>query len=207
VAAYALSTRVADALAVLDALGIERVHFLGSSWGARFGFALGEHAPERMLSLVPLRQSALRLGSRVTGREGGRGSRRRIRTRRNEGLRADLRIGAGLTLPRTRSNVDAGEERPRLTRGGLAIRRTRGPRLAGPERMDGAVSHLLRRSGRNARRCQEGVRGDPWRQFVTLAGHSHISAFYEADDLLLPHIVELLRGATVPQRADPFRAW
>jgi pimeloyl-ACP methyl ester carboxylesterase len=52
VAAYALSTRVADALAVLDALGIERSHFLGSSWGARLGFALGEHAPERMLSLV-----------------------------------------------------------------------------------------------------------------------------------------------------------
>jgi hypothetical protein len=26
-----------------------------------------------------------------------------------------------------------------------------------------------------------------------LAGHSHISAFYEADDLLLPHMVEPLR--------------
>jgi pimeloyl-ACP methyl ester carboxylesterase len=50
--AYALATRVADAVAVLDALGIERVHFLGSSWGARLGFALGEHAPERVLSLV-----------------------------------------------------------------------------------------------------------------------------------------------------------
>jgi hypothetical protein len=47
----------------------------------------------------------------------------------------------------------------------------------------------------------------PGARFVSLAGHSHISAFYEADDLLLPHIVELLRGATVPQRADPFRAW
>src|ERR671911_1849758 len=51
-AAYALPTRVADAVAVLDALGIERAHFLGSSWGARLGFALGEHAPERVLSLV-----------------------------------------------------------------------------------------------------------------------------------------------------------
>src|ERR671931_1754750 len=29
--AYALATRVADALEVLDALGIERAHFLGSS--------------------------------------------------------------------------------------------------------------------------------------------------------------------------------
>lgn len=50
--AYALPTRVADAVAVLDALGIERAHFPGSSWGARLGFALGEHAPERVLSLV-----------------------------------------------------------------------------------------------------------------------------------------------------------
>ena len=45
--AYALPTRVADAVAVLDALGIERAHLLGSSWGARLGFALGEYAPER----------------------------------------------------------------------------------------------------------------------------------------------------------------
>ena len=50
--AYALPRRVGDAVAVLDALGIERVHFLGSSWGARLGFAFGEHAPERVLSLV-----------------------------------------------------------------------------------------------------------------------------------------------------------
>jgi pimeloyl-ACP methyl ester carboxylesterase len=52
VAAYALSTRVADAVAVLDQLGIVRAHVLGLSWGARLGFALGEYAPERVLSLV-----------------------------------------------------------------------------------------------------------------------------------------------------------
>jgi pimeloyl-ACP methyl ester carboxylesterase len=50
--AYALTTRVADAVAVLDALDVDHAHFLGSSWGARLGFALGEHAPERLLSLV-----------------------------------------------------------------------------------------------------------------------------------------------------------
>ncbi|HZB79003.1 MAG TPA: alpha/beta hydrolase [Actinomycetota bacterium] len=52
VASYALTTRVADATAILDTLGIERAHYLGFSWGARLGFALGEHAPERVLSLV-----------------------------------------------------------------------------------------------------------------------------------------------------------
>jgi hypothetical protein len=35
----------------------------------------------------------------------------------------------------------------------------------------------------------------PGATFVSLAGHSHISAFYEADDLLVPHILELLRSA------------
>lgn len=51
-AAYALSTRVADIVAVLDALALQRAHFAGISWGARLGFALGEYAPERLTSLV-----------------------------------------------------------------------------------------------------------------------------------------------------------
>jgi pimeloyl-ACP methyl ester carboxylesterase len=51
-ASYALRTRVADVVAVLDELGIQRAHFIGFSWGARLGFALGEYAPERLRSLV-----------------------------------------------------------------------------------------------------------------------------------------------------------
>jgi pimeloyl-ACP methyl ester carboxylesterase len=52
VASYALTTRVADAIAILDALRIERAHYIGFSWGARLGFAIGEHAPQRVWSLV-----------------------------------------------------------------------------------------------------------------------------------------------------------
>lgn len=51
-AEYSLRLQVADVVAVLDATGVERVHFIGSSWGARLGFALGEHAPERVASLI-----------------------------------------------------------------------------------------------------------------------------------------------------------
>lgn len=43
-----------------------------------------------------------------------------------------------------------------------------------------------------ARRAAEEI---PGARFVSLAGHSHISAFYEGDELLLPHILELLRSA------------
>ena len=49
---YVLPTRVADVVAVLDALRIDRAHYFGSSWGARLGFAVGEYAPERLRSLV-----------------------------------------------------------------------------------------------------------------------------------------------------------
>lgn len=50
--AYRMPLRVGDAVAVLDELDIERSHFVGMSWGGRLGFGIGEHAPERVLSLV-----------------------------------------------------------------------------------------------------------------------------------------------------------
>lgn len=49
---YALATRVADHTAMLDELGIDRAHVIGVSWGARLGFAIGEYTPERVRSLV-----------------------------------------------------------------------------------------------------------------------------------------------------------
>lgn len=51
-ASYAMPLRVADVVAVLDELGLDRAHFIGTSWGGRLGFGIGEHAPERVLSLV-----------------------------------------------------------------------------------------------------------------------------------------------------------
>jgi pimeloyl-ACP methyl ester carboxylesterase len=51
-AAYAMPLRVADAVAVLDDLDIARAHFIGTSWGGRLGFGIGERAPERVISLV-----------------------------------------------------------------------------------------------------------------------------------------------------------
>jgi pimeloyl-ACP methyl ester carboxylesterase len=193
--AYALATRVGDAVAVLDALSIERAHFPGSSWGARLGFALGEHAPERVLSLVLCGNQPYAWNLESPTANAIRGD-RRLLARRNEGFRRDLRIGARLPVPRARADVDAGEERPGRTRRRLAIRPARGARLAGPAQVAGAVPHLRRRSGRDVRRRQACGQEIPGARFVSLAGHSHISAFYEADDLLLPHILELLRSAT-----------
>src|SRR5688572_27978131 len=41
-----------DAVAVLDELGIDRAHFAGASYGGRLCFGIGEHAADRVLSLV-----------------------------------------------------------------------------------------------------------------------------------------------------------
>jgi pimeloyl-ACP methyl ester carboxylesterase len=49
---YAMPLRVADVVAVLDALSIERAHLIGISWGGRLCFGIGEHAPARARSLV-----------------------------------------------------------------------------------------------------------------------------------------------------------
>jgi pimeloyl-ACP methyl ester carboxylesterase len=54
--AYAMPLRVADVVAVLDELDIERAHVVGISWGGRLCFGLGEHAPERLRSLVIIGQ-------------------------------------------------------------------------------------------------------------------------------------------------------
>jgi pimeloyl-ACP methyl ester carboxylesterase len=50
--AYVMPRRAADAVAVLDELGIERAHFVGMSWGGRLGFGIGAIAPARVRSLV-----------------------------------------------------------------------------------------------------------------------------------------------------------
>ncbi|MDP9225165.1 MAG: alpha/beta hydrolase [Actinomycetota bacterium] len=54
--AYAMPLRVADAVAVLDELAIERANFIGISWGGRLCFGIGEYAPERVRSLVIIGQ-------------------------------------------------------------------------------------------------------------------------------------------------------
>lgn len=54
--AYAMPLRVADVVAVLDGLGIEQAHFIGISWGGRLCFGIGEHAPDRVRSLVIIGQ-------------------------------------------------------------------------------------------------------------------------------------------------------
>jgi pimeloyl-ACP methyl ester carboxylesterase len=50
--AYKLESLVADVIAVMDALGISKTHFLGYSLGGRMAFALAKYAPERFRSFI-----------------------------------------------------------------------------------------------------------------------------------------------------------
>lgn len=49
---YAISRSVADMVALLDALGVERAHVVGHDWGAGLAWALAAFVPERVEQLV-----------------------------------------------------------------------------------------------------------------------------------------------------------
>ena len=51
-AAYETQTRAGDVIAVLDALGVQKAHYLGYSMGGRIGYDLAKLAPERLASLM-----------------------------------------------------------------------------------------------------------------------------------------------------------
>jgi pimeloyl-ACP methyl ester carboxylesterase len=194
--AYALATRVADALAVLDALGIERAHFLGSSWGARLGFALGEHAPERVLSLVLCGNQpyAWDLGSPTAKAVAAA-----IAASRQEGMRGfveTFEAALGFRYPELDRTWTLEKNDPAALEAAW-----RSAQVEGPVSHDLSAWRLpcLICAGEADEMHDAATRAAaeiPGARFVSLAGHSHISAFYEADDLLLPHILELLRSAT-----------
>lgn len=49
---YHMDVMAEDVIAVLDQLGIEKAHILGSSLGAEVGLSLAAHHPERVFSLI-----------------------------------------------------------------------------------------------------------------------------------------------------------
>jgi pimeloyl-ACP methyl ester carboxylesterase len=194
--AYALPTRVADVMAVLDALGIERSHFLGSSWGARLGFALGEHAPERVLSLVlcgnqPYPWNLESPTARVVAAA--------IAASRQEGVRGFVETfesGLAYRFPEPQRTWTLETNDPAALDAAWRSVQAEGPISQDLTRWRVPCLICIGETDEmhdDAKRAADEI---PGARFVSLAGHSHISAFYEADDLLLPHILELLRSPT-----------
>jgi pimeloyl-ACP methyl ester carboxylesterase len=191
--AYSLDLRTADAVAVLDALGIERVHFIGFSWGARLGFAIGERAPERLLSLVLCGNQPYEwdldgpMARAVT-----------------DAVDASKEAGMGGFLASWESSLDDRFPEPTRTwmlrNDAAAIRAAfRSITAEGPISRDltkwrvpclifaGAADEMHDRAALAAAEI-------PGATFLSLAGHTHLSAAEEAQELL-PHVLDLFRGA------------
>lgn len=127
VAAYRLAEPVADALAVLDALGLESAHVLGHDWGANVGWLLGAQHPERVRTLTAVsvpHPRALLLALRVRASQQARMSYFKVfqsRVAERLLLAGDAALLKTMLSPiggRGALYVDAMRERERLT-GGL----------------------------------------------------------------------------------------
>ena len=192
--AYELRRRVGDAVAVLDALGLEHAHFLGSSWGARLGFALGEHAPERVLSLVLCGNQpyAWDLESPIAQAVAAA-----IAASRQEGMQgfvAAFETALGYRFPEPDRKWTLEKNDPAALEAAWRSVQLEGPvsQHLGTWRVPCLI--CVGEADEMHDAARQAAEEIPGARFVSLASHSHISAFYEVDGLLLPHILELLRS-------------
>ena len=118
---YSIEQLGRDVLTLLDALGIERVHFCGLSMGGMIGMWLGLNAPTRLAKLV-LCNTAAKIGTPETWNA-------RIETVRKSGMKA---VAASVVerwlTPEFRARIAAGRGIPRCEC--LKLRRPRATRRA-----------------------------------------------------------------------------
>lgn len=192
--AYALVSRVADATAVLDELGIERAHFIGFSWGARLGYAIGEHAPGRVTSLVLCGNQpyAWDLGSPLAHAVS-----EAIDAALRDGMRGfvdtfeslvDYRFPEPLRSWTLENDPEALHAAFRSVSAEGAIARDLGAWLTPCLIYAGETDEMHDRAERAAAEI-------PGATFLSLPGHTHLSAPDEVDQLL-PHILDLFRSTT-----------
>jgi len=195
VAAYALPARAADAVAVLDAVNVDRGHFLGSSWGARLGFALGEYAPERVLSLILC-------GNQPYGwnldSPTAHAVTAAIAASRRDGMTGfveTFETALGYRLPEPDRTWILDMNDPAALEAAWQSAQVEGP--VSQDLSTWRVPCLICAGEADEMHddAERAAREIPGATFVSIAGHSHISAFYEADAVLLPHILELLRSS------------
>ncbi len=193
---YALRTRVLDVAAVLDEIGVERAHYVGFSWGARLGYAVGEHRPERLLSLVLCGNQPYEWdrGSVIYGAVAA-------------AMTAGRERGSDALVESWESSI--GERFPEPLRGWMLENDAAALWAASQSTLtEGRVSQDLSRwrlpcliyvgaedeMRDDARRAAAEI---PGARFLSLPGHTHYSAPDEVD-ALLPHVLEVFEAAEAP---------
>jgi pimeloyl-ACP methyl ester carboxylesterase len=190
--AYALRTRVADHIAVLDTLGVERAHVIGFSWGARLGFAIGEFAPDRVRGLVLCGNQPYPWDLSTPMVKAVAAAADAASTRGMLGFIEAFEAGVGIRFPEPARTLE-------LRNDPDAIRAAVSSILE-----EGAIADDLSRwrlpcliyTGEDdemhdaARRAAAEI---PTATFLSLPGHTHFSSEGETDDVLRP-IRELLRS-------------
>lgn len=193
-AAYAMPLRVADAVAVLDQLGIERAHFIGTSWGGRLGFGIGEHAPRRVLSLVIVGQHPYAIDpngplTRVVGE-----ALEAARTQGIEALVLAFEAIAGRYPERERAAYLAND--PEAMRAAWTAAMSEG--AVSDDLSTWRIPCLIYVAAEDvdfhdqARRAAAEI---PNGEFVTVAGTDHLSMDTASTDPVLPSVLRTLRGA------------
>lgn len=69
VAEYEMPNLVADAVGVLDCLGVEKAHVVCHDWGANVGWAMASHHPERVARFVPIASGHPTFARTIEGNE------------------------------------------------------------------------------------------------------------------------------------------
>ncbi len=179
-AAYDTQRMAEDVVAVLDAIQVDRAHFLGYSMGGWIGFHLAGHAPQRFCSLI--------LGGAHPYAE----SLASLRQLAGKGTNAILDLwdeSSAPLSPQSRKRLLQHDINPLLA----SCAKDR-PDMSGvlPAMTMPCLVYVGEADDRYARakKCVAHIANGV---FVSLPGLDHLEA-YVRSDLLLPHIAEFLAG-------------
>lgn len=187
--AYSRYCRIGDVVAVLDAVGGDRVHFWGYSMGGWIGFELGAAVPDRLRSLI------------IGGASAFAGNPRPIES---DFWIESLRQGME-SFVRYWDEADpafwfSSDERDRwLTSDVEALLAARIQRLTEPDLPEAAIAAIhvpalvYVGTDDDPEPVELAARLMPRAVFVSLEGLNHAQAMFR-DDLILPHVLPFLAG-------------
>ena len=185
-AEYDLKLRVNDVVSVLDALGIDKAHYLGYSMGGRIGFGIAIHAPERVNSLI--------IGGMHPYDTGGNASpsdRVKLLGQGMEAYVVNTEAQSGSIEPQRRARLLANDPQaliaaisaPRGTSGDV-LPTMKMPCLLYVGEADGFFEG-----------AREAAKHIPGAEFASFPGLDH-GQVSQGSDVVLPHVIEFLQHVT-----------